>query len=566
MVYVMRKIILTTSLLVAVIVIQAQSVGIGTTTPSNSAQLDITSTSKGILIPRLSTTQRDAIATPANGLMIYNSTTKQYNFFNGIKWQNVNGIPKGAMVIGERVNDSTIMKEGFTYEGFLTQDFKKQLFGDTAIPSMNWYLGNRADYQNEAAPADATISGFTGSLVVTFSSDSVYTYNPQTDIWTRQTVPSPFINALDAIANGGTIVWTGTRFLLWGGYNISCSNIYPYPCSRVLSNRGLEYNPATNAWDSIPVLNAPSIRYGHRAVWTGTEMLVWGGVNNGVESSANYLNTGGRYNPQSHTWTAMALPAGFAGRTDFVMDMIESNTLFIWGGKSKELVTRNINDPCNPGFVVPFSFDSVRNHADGRLYFLSNNSWAPVSAVNAPMARYGHTGIRANPYGYYIAGGTNTTNSAPYCTLCVLIPPSHCIRVSYTDSVLNTCYNYDVSSNSWTIVPNSPQPFSGLVSIWDDDQFISYFGADTIYSLEPSTGDWSQTVYPPHPGRALESNPYQRNYVWMYGTGNLVSTFPELKNADRQAVYNFKTSPFVIRELKNTTDQPAYRLYLYKKE
>lgn len=52
-------------------------VGIGTNTPSTAAQLDITSTTGGILFPRMTTTQRDAISTPPDGLVVYNSTTNK---------------------------------------------------------------------------------------------------------------------------------------------------------------------------------------------------------------------------------------------------------------------------------------------------------------------------------------------------------------------------------------------------------------------------------------------------------------------------------------------------------
>tara|TARA_B100000809_G_scaffold264793_1_gene321629 strand:- start:6542 stop:7822 length:1281 start_codon:yes stop_codon:yes gene_type:complete len=50
-------------------------VGIGTTTPDTSSALDISSSSQGFLMPRLTTTQRDLIASPAEGLMIYNTTS-----------------------------------------------------------------------------------------------------------------------------------------------------------------------------------------------------------------------------------------------------------------------------------------------------------------------------------------------------------------------------------------------------------------------------------------------------------------------------------------------------------
>ena len=53
---------------------QNQNVGIGTTSPNARAQLDITSNNKGILIPRLTTTQSNNIVNPLAGLMIYNNT------------------------------------------------------------------------------------------------------------------------------------------------------------------------------------------------------------------------------------------------------------------------------------------------------------------------------------------------------------------------------------------------------------------------------------------------------------------------------------------------------------
>ena len=68
--------------------IQAQTgnVGIGTTTPDSTAQLDIASTNKGFLMPRLTQAARDSIVNPATGLQIYNTTTNNIDWFNGIVW------------------------------------------------------------------------------------------------------------------------------------------------------------------------------------------------------------------------------------------------------------------------------------------------------------------------------------------------------------------------------------------------------------------------------------------------------------------------------------------------
>ena len=61
-------------------------VGIGTASPAATSALDITSTTKGILIPRMTTAQRDAIATPATGLQIYNTDCTTLNYWTGTCW------------------------------------------------------------------------------------------------------------------------------------------------------------------------------------------------------------------------------------------------------------------------------------------------------------------------------------------------------------------------------------------------------------------------------------------------------------------------------------------------
>jgi uncharacterized protein (TIGR02145 family) len=65
-------------------------VGIGTTTPDGSAKLDVSSTTKGFLPPRLTTTQRNEINSPAIGLMIYNTTIGAIQFYTGTSWITAN--------------------------------------------------------------------------------------------------------------------------------------------------------------------------------------------------------------------------------------------------------------------------------------------------------------------------------------------------------------------------------------------------------------------------------------------------------------------------------------------
>ena len=68
---------------------------------------------------------------------------------------------------------------------------------------------------------------------------------------------------------GHTSVWTGTELIVWGGY---------YAPSPSYLNTGGRYNPSTDSWTPTSIgSGVPGARFSHTAVWTGTEMIVWGG-------------------------------------------------------------------------------------------------------------------------------------------------------------------------------------------------------------------------------------------------------------------------------------------------
>lgn len=76
--------------------IMAQNnMGIGTLSPDNSAKLDVSSTTQGVLIPRMTNTQITAIVNPANGLIVYNTTTNKMQVNSGTAttpvWQTTSG-------------------------------------------------------------------------------------------------------------------------------------------------------------------------------------------------------------------------------------------------------------------------------------------------------------------------------------------------------------------------------------------------------------------------------------------------------------------------------------------
>src|SRR5207253_2574997 len=111
-------------------------------------------------------------------------------------------------------------------------------------------------------------------------------YNPSTDSWVATTTTNA-----PAVRSYHTAMWTGNEMIVWGGANF------------LALNTGGRYNPSTNSWTATSITDAPSGRRSHTAVWTGSEMIVWGG-NGGNNEDSFDLNTGGRYNPTSDSWTA----------------------------------------------------------------------------------------------------------------------------------------------------------------------------------------------------------------------------------------------------------------------
>ena len=81
------------------------NVGIGTSTPSATAALDVSSTTKGFLPPRMSQSQRDLIS-PEEGLIIYNTTSKKPNYYNGTEWKNFDGTSANPAPVTIAIGDN----------------------------------------------------------------------------------------------------------------------------------------------------------------------------------------------------------------------------------------------------------------------------------------------------------------------------------------------------------------------------------------------------------------------------------------------------------------------------
>jgi N-acetylneuraminic acid mutarotase len=141
-------------------------------------------------------------------------------------------------------------------------------------------------------------------------------YNPGADSWTAtSTTDAPADRAYQ------TAVWTGSEMIVWGGADTLALNFF---------NTGGRYNPGTDSWAATTTTDAPTGRAYHTAVWTGSEMLVWGGY---FCCPVTGFNTGGRYDAGTDTWTATSTTNAPSPR--YLLTAIWSGSeMIVWGGTS----------------------------------------------------------------------------------------------------------------------------------------------------------------------------------------------------------------------------------------
>ncbi len=143
----MQKIILLFPLLASTVVAQAQNIGIGTQTPHASAQLDVSSTTRGMLAPRMTTAQRNAIQNPAKGLLVYDTQINSLFHYNGSAWVNLSAAGGGGALtlpysvsVDHNINVFSITNAGFgaALTGITTNEFG---FGVSGISNSAYGYG-----------------------------------------------------------------------------------------------------------------------------------------------------------------------------------------------------------------------------------------------------------------------------------------------------------------------------------------------------------------------------------------------------------------------------------------
>jgi len=129
-----KNIILFILMLVVLQKMQAQNIAISATgaTPEESAILDVSSTSKGLLIPRMTLAEKNAITSPATGLMIYQTDAPAgFCYFDGTSWNQI-----GATA-------PTPGSFNFSFKGTIAQGFNANVATKVNFPTQN-YLNNVA--------------------------------------------------------------------------------------------------------------------------------------------------------------------------------------------------------------------------------------------------------------------------------------------------------------------------------------------------------------------------------------------------------------------------------------
>jgi N-acetylneuraminic acid mutarotase len=304
-----------------------------------------------------------------------------------------------------------------------------------------------------------------------------------------------------------TSVWTGSEMIIWGGFDPSLLTL----------NTGARYSPSTDSWTSTSVAGAPLGRAGHTAVWTGGEMLVWGGANDEIHIS---LDDGSKYNPATDTWTAIATINAPVARSSHSA-VWTGTEMMVWGGWG--------GHACNSNCML----------GSGGRYNVEADTWNTISDLNAPTARwehhafwtgsemivwggtdqsnYLHTGARYNPASDSWTP-TSLTNVPPgRISFSAIWTGSEMIvwgGVDETFHQTNTGGRYNPVTDSWiaTNLTNAPSLRDAHSAVWTGSEMIIWGGVsgssdvNTGARYDPSTNSWSPTTMVNAPERRQEQS------------------------------------------------------------
>jgi hypothetical protein len=216
-------------------------------------------------------------------------------------------------------------------------------------------------------------------------------------------------------------VWTGSEMIVWGGAS---------PGNLALDT-GARYDPMTDSWMPMSTNNAPSPRVDMAYVWTGTEFIVWGGVDLPVAGSK--LGDGARYNPATDTWTPMSPSAANSG-FGAVLAAWTGTEMIVWDGGQPTFVDSN-------GFPV--------KTPTLRLYDPLADAWRETGNPCEPYLGTGD--VQSHWTGSRLFAWSNADNGG---------------------------YFYDPAADRWLAIDSlgGPPARRGAASVWTGDRFMIWGG------------------------------------------------------------------------------------------
>jgi N-acetylneuraminic acid mutarotase len=274
-------------------------------------------------------------------------------------------------------------------------------------------------------------------------------YNPSTDSWTATSTT----NAPEG-RRRHSLIWTGTEMIVWGGFNIGGSTFF---------NNGGRYNPITDSWTGTSTTNAPAARSRHGAVWSGSQMIVWGGR----DLSNLGFNTGGRYDPNTDSWAATSTTNAPAGRS-IPTAIWTGSEMIIWGGETGQAAVFNTGGRYNP----------------------SIDSWTATSTTNAPSAQQDHSAVWTNSE-MIVWGGYNGT-------------------------YLNDGGRYNPVTDSWTAISsnNAPSGRSEHTAVWANNSEMIVWGGNGDSGPTNTGGRYGPDGWVPTSTTNAPSARYEHTAVW----------------------------------------------------
>jgi hypothetical protein len=282
--------------------------------------------------------------------------------------------------------------------------------------------------------------------------DSGGRYDPRADRWRPMSHDGAPLARSDHSA-----VWTGSEMIVWGGM-VTAQYLTEAQADDPeirLPRTGGRYDPARDTWRPTSVDGAPTGRCEHHAIWTGREMIIFGG----------YSNAGGRYDPTTDTWTALPV-TGHAPLYDPQSVVWTGDTLLVWGGREE------VWDDSLKSYRID-GYSSTR----GLRYSLAEDQWHPMAP--APRRRSGHKTVWTGTEMLLLGG--------------VLLPDDASINdASVPDGGGDA---YDPRLDRWrSIAPGAPLERGWWQALWTGRDVLIWGGKVAVVGVayDPHGDTWRQ--------------------------------------------------------------------------